>query len=97
MSHARVEEVSDSDPDDMDPSDFDPAKDSIIYHKDMEGPSASRSNSSSTMPLRPPARLAAASSSPSPPLFPGPQQQMRRPTIAQGRDIPRSYLSLIHI
>lgn len=94
MSHARVEEVSDSDPDDMDPSDFDPAKDSIIYHKDMEGPSASRSNSSSTMPLRPPARLAAASSSPSPPLFPGPQQQMRRPTIAQGRDIPRSYQCL---
>lgn len=94
MSHARVEEVSDSDPDDMDPSDFDPAKDSIIYHKDMEGPSAGRSNSSSTMPLRPPARPAAASSSPSPPLFPGSQQQMRRPTIAQGRDIPRSYQCL---
>lgn len=85
MSHARVEEVSDSDPDDMDPSDFDPAKDSIIYHKDIETPP------SNSIPHRPAARPTTAS--PSPPLFPS-SPQVHRPSVAQGRDIPRSYQCL---
>lgn len=38
MSHARVEEISDSDPDDMDPADFDP--DEIIRPADAPSKSA---------------------------------------------------------
>ncbi|KAK2873673.1 hypothetical protein FQN49_002170 [Arthroderma sp. PD_2] len=100
MSHARVEEVSDSDPDDMDPSDFDPAKDSIIYREDMEIP---MSNTKPPVPIVPPATrqpfsrpapATAAAASPSPPLFPSSSPQMRRPAVSQGRDIPRSYQCL---
>ncbi|KAF3481057.1 signal recognition particle SEC65 subunit [Arthroderma uncinatum] len=100
MSHARVEEVSDSDPDDMDPSDFDPAKDSIIYREDMEIP---MTNTMPPVPVihhtsrpipRPAGRPAPPAASPSPPLFPSSSPQMRRPAISQGRDIPRSYQCL---
>lgn len=52
--HARIEEVSDSDPDDMDPTDFDPSQ-SLLAPADI--PSTSRAPSSSSSPTPPPAAI----------------------------------------
>jgi signal recognition particle subunit SRP19 len=69
MSHARIEEVSDSDPEIDDPSDFDPG-DAIIVPADIPPPSALRPPQAQP-PRQPPSQFL----QPSPPSAPNPNKE----------------------